>query len=99
MEEQFYVCKSFYDSTKWMVRAGSLIKKKLPTSPNYSVTIARLFGLNYCECYRMIRDVYGATLYGKHGNYIGIAIKDKSSAEKLCKELNQRWNYILKSFD
>lgn len=63
---------------------------------SYNILAARVFGLPYPDYLRMVRDNYEATLNGKEG-YMTYTFKNKLMAEKLIKELNKRWDIIIKN--
>lgn len=63
---------------------------------SYNVLGARLFGLKYPDYLRMVRDNYEADLKGKEKGYITFYFSDKVKANKLCAELNKRWNTFSK---
>ena len=64
-------------------------------SGSYNILKARIFNLPYGDYLRVARDQYGATLKGQTG-YITELFFQKKDAEKLCKELNIKWNQIFK---
>ena len=65
---------------------------------SYNVLKARLFGLEYAEFLRMVRDNYSATLIGQTG-YIIEKFKNRNDASRLCIELNKRINQVLKEME
>ena len=64
-------------------------------SGTYNAIMARLFGLTYPDFLRFARDNYNATIVG-HIGYSYITFKNSADCDKLVKELNRRWNIILK---
>lgn len=66
------------------------------TKGSYNVLMARLFGLSYANFLRMCRDMYGADLHGKQGGYITMTFKDTKNCDRLIKELNRRWDLMIK---
>jgi hypothetical protein len=68
------------------------------TRSSYNVFMARLFNLSYANFLKMARDIYGATLHGKYGGYITMTFKNTKDCDKLVKELNRRWDILVKEF-
>ena len=62
---------------------------------SYNVIAARLFGLSYPEYLRYVRENYNGVIMGK-GGYSYIIFKNSSDCDKLVKELNRRWDMVLK---
>lgn len=93
-QQSFYVDISIYDNSCFMVRPGKEVLDKTKSNQgSFSVVCARLMGLSYPDYCRMCRDKLGATLFGKHGYYIGISFKDRDYASVLCDALKERWEY------
>lgn len=65
------------------------------TSGSYNVICARLFELSYAQYLRMCRDVLGAEIIGRNSYYPVAYFSDKIMADRLCKLLNARANYVL----
>ena len=63
-----------------------------PINSSFNILAATLFGLDYPTFLQMIRQEYGAELHGKTGKYISYSFTNKSKANELVKELNERWN-------
>lgn len=61
----------------------------------YNAVAARLFGLTYPEYLRYVREKYNATIVGKKGYPVAI-FKSSADCNKLIKELNERWDIIIK---
>ena len=70
-----------------------LIGKKEKGS--FNVIQARLFGLTYPDYLRYVRENYNGTITGKTG-YSYITFKNSADCDRLVKELNSRWDKILK---
>lgn len=62
---------------------------------SYNVIAARLFGLSYPNFLRFAREYYNGTIVGKQG-YSYITFKNNSDCDRIVKELNSRWDEILK---
>ena len=62
---------------------------------SYNVIMARLFGLTYPNFLRFARKYYNGTIIGKQG-YSYITFKNSSDCDRLVKELNSRWDRLLK---
>lgn len=91
----FYVDKS---DNRFLIRISFEAVSKINTqiSGSYAVIPARLFGLEYQDYLRMVRDFYSADLVGKNSKYIIPYFTDKNKVDSLCLELNKRWNTIIK---
>lgn len=63
-------------------------------SGTYNAIAARLFGLTYPEYLRYVRENYNATIIGKKG-YPFAAFKNAGDCNRLVKELNDRWAFIM----
>ena len=57
---------------------------------SWNIFYARLFSLPYPEFLRMVRDFYGATLYGKTG-YVCFYFKERGSAQRFINDANKRF--------
>ena len=68
---------------------------KGPVNASFNTLAARLLCMDYPSFLRMIRQDYGAELHGKTGKYISYSFTDKTKANELAKELNERWNVLL----
>ncbi len=62
---------------------------------SFNIICARLFELSYAQYLRMCRDVLGAEIIGKNCLYPVAYFSDKIAADRLCKLLNARANYVL----
>ena len=62
---------------------------------SYNVIAARLFGLSYPNFLRFARYYYNGTIVGKQG-YSYITFKNSSDCDRMVKELNSRWDEMLK---
>lgn len=62
---------------------------------SYNVIAARLFGLSYANFLRFARKYYNGTIVGKQG-YSYITFKNSADCDRMVKELNSRWDDILK---
>lgn len=61
----------------------------------YNAVAARLFGMTYPEFLRYAREHYNATITGATG-YSYLTFKDSADCDRLIKELNRRWDCMLK---
>ena len=68
---------------------------------SYMVLEARFFGLNYYDYLRMVEDKYNATIYPttQRAKYYSILFNEEKDASALCKELNRRATYVIKTKD
>lgn len=67
------------------------------TSGSRNVLMARLMNLSWGQFLRLCRDVYDAELVGKNSMYIIPYFSSSTDGgKKLCKELNERLEKILK---
>ena len=64
-------------------------------SGTYNALMARLMGLTYPDFLRYARDNFGATLAGITG-YSYLLFDNKANCERLVKELNRRWDLMIK---
>ena len=68
------------------------------TSGSRNVFMARLMNLSWANFLRLCRDNYGAKLIGKNSIYVvPYFSKDSSGGKELCKELNQRMDFVFKN--
>lgn len=65
-----------------------------PIGGSWNTLFARLYGLPYHNFLRMVRDNFNGTLRGKTGKYIYFTFENKSNADDLVQELNNRWTKI-----
>lgn len=68
---------------------------KLKAPGTFNAIAARLFGLSYPNYLRFMRDNYNGTIIGRQG-YSYITFKNSSDCDRAVKELNRRWDIILK---
>lgn len=89
----FYVEESMASKGAKRVAIHESVHKHIntPIPGSYGILKARLFGLNYADFMRMMRDVYGADLHGKNGGYITCTFKNASDCKKVVDILNERW--------
>lgn len=66
---------------------------------SYNVFLSRLYGLTYAEFLRYIRDNFNASLYGKGHKYISFNFNNKNDAIKLAKELEVRFDKMVKIYN
>lgn len=64
------------------------------TGSSYVVFQARLFGLPYNEFLELGQAVYNGELCGK--GFISLIYKNKKDADNMCKELNKRYEILVK---
>lgn len=62
---------------------------------SFSLLPSRLYGISYVDFLRMARDKYGARLSGKKGVYFTVTFKDKTDAERMVLDLNERWSHLI----
>lgn len=94
----FIVQESMSMSDKYMIGVTTEIFKhfdKITFHP--SVLAARLYGLEYDEYLRYLRDEKGAMLIGKKCRWITAYFHSKDNCESIVKELNRRWSVWLES--
>jgi len=65
------------------------------TDGSYRVYEARIFGLSFADYLRMARDIYGATIQGKGHTYPMLYFNKKEEADKLAKDLEVRFKYLI----
>lgn len=66
------------------------------TDSSYNVIIARLFGVSYAQMAEILARNYNASVRGRNSKYFTFIFYSKKDIEALCKELNERWNWLLK---
>ena len=62
---------------------------------SYNVIAARLFGLSYPNFLRFAREYYNGTIIGKNG-YSYVIFKNSRDCDRIVKELNERWDTVIK---
>ena len=62
---------------------------------SYNVVAARLFGLSYPNFLRYARENYNAEIVGRDG-YAYLTFKNSADCDRLVKELNRRWDLVMK---
>ena len=90
----FKPIESFYDPKKFQIGYADLVYKTIGKVPcSFQILQPRLFGLTYPEYLRMLRDDYGAEMWGRNekGPYVSFQFPDRAQCLRLCKELEARW--------
>lgn len=62
---------------------------------SYLVLPARLFGINYVNYNKMVRDVYGATLLKGEGWYVGVEFNERARCVEFVNEVNRRFEALV----
>ena len=89
--------ESFYDPKKFQIEYSDEVYKTIGMiNGSFQILQPRLFGLTYAEYLRMLRDDYGAEMWGRNekGPYVSFHFPNKTQCLKLCKELEERWKYL-----
>lgn len=63
---------------------------------SYTTLPCRLLGISYPDYLRVVRDIYGAQVWGRtqKGPYVSYMFPDRKKCLELCTELNKRWQYM-----
>lgn len=65
-----------------------------PIRGSYHIFQARIFGLDYADYLRMLRDNYNAIIIGKEHKYPVAYFKNKNDVDKIVTELNNRFTQL-----
>lgn len=70
-------------------------KINTPINTTYNILYSRLFGLEFADFCRFVRDKYNASLHGRQGGYITFTFKNKKDAKEFAKEIENRWKKFI----
>lgn len=94
MTKQYFYVEELPSGTQWIVKVNTELIKVSGMTGSLHVLGARVCGIPYAEYLRYCRSKYRAELRGKIG-YPYPIFYDKKNAEKLAKELSERFSSVI----